>query len=121
MNLAERCAYLEEENRQFREMLRTPDSARFPKRWRLSLGEQRVLKSLISSVDGYRSHEALQFAGRAHDETSDTKIVHVLVASIRKKLAPHGVSIETVWGQGYKIDAKSKAIVIGARTREIAA
>jgi DNA-binding response OmpR family regulator len=120
MNIAERVEFLEEENRQLREMLRTPDSARFPKRWRLSLGEQRVLKSLISSADGYRSHEAICIAGRAHDETWDTRLVHVLISSIRKKLAPHGVLIVTVWGQGYKIDPKSKAIVIGARTREVA-
>lgn len=119
--LAERCSYLEEENRQLRAALRSSDDARFPSKWTLSGGEKRVLMSLVSSVDGFRSYEALLHAGRRYDSVTDPGLVKVLVAKLRKNLRPFGVEIQTVWGQGYKISAESKAIVQAARTREVVA
>lgn len=118
MNLAERCDYLEEENRQLRAMLKGSDDARFPARWKLSSGEKRILRSLISSIDGFRTSEALHCVASLAEDTS-TNLVTVLICSLRKKLRPFGVEIHTVWGQGYKIDQRSKGIVTGARTREV--
>lgn len=121
MTLADRCDYLEEENRQLRAALRGCDDARFPAKWRLSGGEKRILTSLISAPDGFRSHEALLYAGRRYEAVTDSDLVKVLIARLRKKMKPFGVSIHTVWAQGYKIDAESKAYVLGARIREVAA
>lgn len=118
MNLAERCDYLEEENRQLRAMLRGSDDARFPAQWRLSAGEKRILRSLISSIDGFRTSEALHAVGSLSESTSEN-LVPVLVCNLRKKLRPFGVEIHTIWGQGYKIDQRSKGIVTGARTKEV--
>lgn len=121
MNLADRCEYLEEENRQLRAALRSCDEARFPSKWMLSGGEKRVLLSLISSPDGFRSHEALLHAGRRAESVYDADLVKVLVAKLRKKLKPFGIEIHTVWSQGYKIDPISKSRILAARTREVTA
>jgi DNA-binding response OmpR family regulator len=120
MNLAERCDQLERENLHLRSMLRSCDAARYPAKWALNAGEQRVLTSLISAPDGFRTHEALLHAGRKYDDTAvDAGLVKVLVARLRTKLRPYGIRIHTMWGAGYKIDPESKAIVIAARTREV--
>lgn len=37
------------------------------------------------------------------------KIVDVFVCKARRKLKPHGIAIETVWGRGYQMPADSKA------------
>lgn len=117
MNLAERCESLEEENRKLKDMLRGSDDARFPNKWRLSVGEKRVLRALVSSIDGFRSHEALLQAAALRDNVG-IGIVAVLIHRIRQKLKPYGVEINCIWGQGYRIDQKSKDIVVGARRNE---
>lgn len=39
-----------------------------------------------------------------HDvDEPDIKIIDVFICKIRKKLEPLGVSIDTVWGRGYRI------------------
>lgn len=119
MNLSERCDQLERENLQLRTMLRSCDAARYPVKWALNAGEQRVLTSLISAPDGFRTHEALLHAGRLHDRVTDRDMIKVLIARLRSKLRAYGVRIHTMWGAGYKIDPESKAIVIAARAREV--
>lgn len=44
------------------------------------------------------------------DDEPHIKIIDVFVCKLRKKLEAHGVWIETIWGQGYFIGAKSKAL-----------
>lgn len=39
----------------------------------------------------------------ANRDETDPKMVDVLICHLRKKLKPHGVAIETVWGIGYLI------------------
>ena len=36
-------------------------------------------------------------------EETDPKMVDVMICKLRKKLTPHGIAIETVWGLGYLI------------------
>jgi two-component system cell cycle response regulator CtrA len=121
MNLAERVEFLEEENRQLRDAMRCTETARFPAKWNLSPGEKRVLTSLIGAQGGFRSNEVLFAAARRWDSTGSGNLVSVIVCRLRQKLKPFGITIHTVHGEGYKIDPESKAIVIGARTREVAA
>lgn len=40
---------------------------------------------------------------------AEIKIVDVFVCKMRKKLKPFDIEIETVWGQGYRMTAASKA------------
>lgn len=37
------------------------------------------------------------------DEDPEIKIVDVFICKLRKKLKPFGVSIGTIWGQGYSL------------------
>jgi two-component system cell cycle response regulator CtrA len=43
-------------------------------------------------------------------DEAEIKIVDVLICKARKKLKPHNIAIETVWGQGYRLPAESRAI-----------
>lgn len=43
-------------------------------------------------------------------DEAEIKIVDVFVCKMRKKLKPFEIDIETVWGQGYRMPAQSKAI-----------
>jgi len=45
-------------------------------------------------------------------EPTDQKMVDVVVFHIRKKLKPHGIDIETVWGTGYLISPKHRDAAI---------
>jgi hypothetical protein len=61
-----------------------------------------VLAQRRGTVSKTSLHAALY--GTFHDdETPDAKIVDVFVCKIRKKLAPFGVDISTVWGAGYSM------------------
>lgn len=54
-------------------------------------------------------HQAIEATrGDSKDET-DAKLVDVLVCIIRKKLKLHELSIKTMWGRGYLIEAKERA------------
>lgn len=46
-------------------------------------------------------------------DEAEIKIVDVFVCKMRRKLAPHGITIETQWGQGYFMGAASKAAAQG--------
>lgn len=43
------------------------------------------------------------------DDAVELQIVDVFVCKIRGKLKRFGISIETVWGQGYRLTAEAKA------------
>lgn len=45
-------------------------------------------------------------------EETDPKMVDVLICHLRKKLKPHNIKIETVWGIGYLIPAADREIAI---------
>jgi DNA-binding response OmpR family regulator len=55
-----------------------------------------------------RLHSALYWQ-RHDDEEPDAKIVDVWVCRLRKKVAPLGIVIKTVWGQGYRLVAARRA------------
>ncbi len=50
-------------------------------------------------------------AACARSSFRDPKIVTVLVCRIRKKIAPHGFKIETVYGAGYQLCAAGREAV----------
>lgn len=51
------------------------------------------------------------YAMRSGGEIPEMKIIDVLICKIRKKLAPRGIEIETVWGWGYRMPAESREIL----------
>ena len=44
-------------------------------------------------------------------ETTDPKMVDVIICKLRDKFRPHGVEICTIWGTGYYLAEKGRAIV----------
>jgi two-component system cell cycle response regulator CtrA len=52
------------------------------------------------------------------DEMPEPKIIDVFVCNLRKKLATHGIKVETIWGEGYKIDDSSKRILMALMNAE---
>ncbi|WP_445493167.1 helix-turn-helix domain-containing protein [Rhodopseudomonas sp. RCAM05734] len=61
------------------------------------------------------------YGDRAGGEEVEIKIIDVFVCKIRKKLKRFGIEIETVWGQGYRMSAASKAIVEDLLQKDLAA
>ena len=57
-------------------------------------------------------------AARAHAEVEETdpKMVDVVVHKLRKKLAPHGVIIKTLWAKGYFMDRAQRRVVFDMLT-----
>ena len=58
------------------------------------------------------------YSHRPQDDEVEIRIVDVFICKIRKKLAPHGVAIETVWGHGYRLTQDTKAKVRGIMAQE---
>lgn len=57
------------------------------------------------------------------DTEPQIKIIDVFVCKIRKKLAPFGITIGTLWGRGYYMATPSKAVLrdmLGLPEREAA-
>ncbi|WP_299941192.1 winged helix-turn-helix domain-containing protein [uncultured Nitratireductor sp.] len=46
------------------------------------------------------------------DEEPEIKIIDVYVCKVRKKLAPIGVRIDTLWGKGYALAISSKPQIV---------
>lgn len=78
--------------------------------FRLTAGEARLLKCLM---DGRLKTKAMLLDAASTDSMEvDLKTVDVHVHKLRKKLKGHLVEVETVWGQGYKMDARNIARVM---------
>jgi DNA-binding response OmpR family regulator len=111
--------FLEEQNRQLKELVQP--GFIFPVEWRLSVSESRVLALLSVAPDGFRTREALRNAACGVDSETGAKVVDVYVFKIRRKIGPHGILIETVWGRGYRLSSENRAKVIAARKSTVAA
>lgn len=100
-------AALRAENDELRERLRQRDAIqeiprRFPRAWRLTRYEQKVLLSLISS-ERTRPREHV-FAEVWGDESgTEIKTLDVFITKIRRKLRAidSEIEIKTDWGVGY--------------------
>lgn len=114
LDLRDRIDELEQENLHLRSLLSGAESGGCVDRLSAGLGltkaEAAVLWSLLSSTNGYRSKEALLHAAcRRGDVDASSNLVSVIIYSLRKKIARKGISIGTVWGDGYRIDERSRS------------
>jgi uncharacterized MAPEG superfamily protein len=84
-----------------------------PMSFRLTSAEARVFGVILSRPMATKEMTMTAFyADRLHDdEVAEPKIVDGFVCKICGKIKPFGVTIEAVWGQGWQMSAKSKAIV----------
>lgn len=70
----------------------------------LSPQEATVLAELVKARGGLRTKERLLSSLHLFGaEDRETKIIDVHVCRLRRKLKPLGLSIGTVWGQGYRL------------------
>jgi len=111
--LLARVRFLED---RIEELLRPPENS-FPREWRLTRSQARLLDCLYGHpfVSTGTLHLALY---RGSEPQSLEKIVSVQVCKMRQKL-PRG-SIETVWGDGYRLSAVGRAFVAGALREQTA-
>lgn len=60
------------------------------------------------------------YVDRANDPPHD-KIIDVFICKMRRKLDPYGVRIETLWGRGYRLPAKSREALVALTAQQEAA
>jgi two-component system cell cycle response regulator CtrA len=76
--------------------------------------ESRILSMLMQR--GMTTKEQLLVAVTTDptgNQQPTIKIVDVFICKMRKKLAPFGIVIETVWGRGYNLDQENRRKVNG--------
>lgn len=100
--LRDQISLLRERNRQLENML-APDTVVAPLEWGLTASEQRVFAHLTTRDVCTKASLVTALYSTRVDVEPGPKIVDVFVCKMRKKLTPHGVQIETVWGQGYSL------------------
>lgn len=103
-------AELREKVRQLEEMLAPGDMA-YPVKWRLTASESLVLSCLVAGPEGYRTKEQLLHAITAHSKKDEVGRANVTehIASLRKKLKPWNIYIDTRYGLGFQLTAPSLA------------
>jgi DNA-binding response OmpR family regulator len=110
-------AHLEAENDTLRERIDQLERALFadapaPVEWGLTYQEARLVGCLLQRP--VATKDALMATLYRNDgrEEADIKIIDVFICKARKKLAPFGIEIRTVWGQGYMIDETTRRRVL---------
>ena len=102
VKLREEHDVLREENRQLREAGTVPRV--FPAEWSLTARETDFLSALYNTP-GVATRDRLMIRIYGYDYTVDPKTLDVYIFHIRRKIAPFGLSIETVWGRGWMLAA----------------
>ncbi|KAB1068868.1 helix-turn-helix domain-containing protein [Methylobacterium planeticum] len=127
MDVERRLEVVEQENLFLRERVAALESIltecyRPPVEWCLTGQEVRVFGCLVNrEVATKDAIMTALYADRATvEEVAEPKIVDVFICKIRKKLRPYGVGIQTVWGQGYALDADTRAAHRRDTTRAVA-
>jgi two-component system cell cycle response regulator CtrA len=111
MDAEVRLTMLEAENELLREQVRRLEQAltgvRYvPFEWGLTTSEALVVGVLVNrEIATKDAIMAALYRDMSRDE-AEIKIVDVFICKVRRKLKPFAVTIETVWGVGYRLDAE---------------
>ncbi|XUM21031.1 helix-turn-helix domain-containing protein [Bradyrhizobium oligotrophicum S58] len=109
-------AGLERENDMLRERVRQLEEllgfyCPVPLEFQLTRSEAAVFGALLArEVVTNDTLMAALYRDCARDE-ADPDVFKVFVHKVRKKLKPFGLTIETIWGTGYRLTAASKTMV----------
>lgn len=96
---------LRERVRQLEQLLRDP----IEDMWNLPLTRSRSrMLGILYRTPGVVTRERMDFALHGMDSTIDLKCIDVHLSGLRKQIKPHGITIETVWGRGYRLPAESR-------------
>lgn len=115
MDLAQRLETVEAENDALRERVAELETILYgdgwhvPLEWGLTASEARVMGVLISREFATKNAiMAALYRDLARDE-AEAKIVDVFICKMRKKVAPFGVTVLTIWGEGYRLPPDQRA------------
>lgn len=110
--LQERCDWLEERVAQLEAALGLGFLT--PVEWRLTAAMMRLFGCLMArELMTKDAAMAAMYRDRlGADEEPDIKIVDVQICKMRALLKPFGIEVHTRWGQGYCLDAPTKARVL---------
>jgi DNA-binding response OmpR family regulator len=99
---------LRERVRQLEKLLRDP----LPELWNFPLtAMKRRMLGLLYRTHGTVLRERLEYALHGADSDVGEKCMDVHLVVLRKKCRVHGITIETVWGTGYRLTAESRLVV----------
>lgn len=95
-----------------------------PVDWKLSPSEMRIFGALLArTYINADAAMAVLYRDQGKEE-AHVKILDVFVCKLRKKIGPFGITIETIWGTGYRMLPEVKALarsLIEASMAEMAA
>lgn len=114
MDWEARARVLEKENDELRERVENLMDALvgadpLPIEWGLTAQESIVACVIMNREMATKEAIMVALYGGRCDEGAEPKIVDVFVCKIRKKIERFGVNIQTVRGQGYCVDADTRA------------
>jgi two-component system cell cycle response regulator CtrA len=117
--VAPRIEQLEAENEELRALVAELKLLAFgewtaPPEWRLTAAQQRVFAFLLKRGFARRDQIAAALWSDRHErELPNPRTMDVQVCLLRRKLAPFGVTIRTVWGSGYALNPEDRARLRG--------
>ena len=107
MNQAEEIQQLREEVRYLKEKLTVLDGG-FPREWRLTVQESRLLRALVLK-DTVKVGEIIESVWWDRDEPSaPEQQIRVVMVRVRKKLAPYGIVLNSQPHYGYWLDLHTR-------------
>lgn len=121
--MCDRCEELEEEVIQLRARV-YGCTWEPPPELRLTAHEAAILQAMIAHdrvAPNWLLYEATRQAPNAQGFDVDPKIIQIRICHLRKKLAPFGMSVETVWARGYRLESESRHRLLNWNTEARAA
>lgn len=79
-----------------------------PPEWKLTASESRVFCALASREVATKEFLLVALYDDTFKDRAEPKIVDVYVCKLRKKLKLYDVSIETIWGKGYRLPERER-------------
>ena len=119
-----RCIHCEE----LEEKVRQLETELFGQEWwppdelRLTRCELAIVRAMLASTNRVVREWTLFLATRAAlgqygESDMDGTVVKVWISKIRSKFSQHGLKIETVWSEGYRIPAETRARLLSWNER----
>lgn len=81
----------------------------FPQSWGLTPSETRIVNALIEAQSPLRNREINRILHPTTKYFSESNTIAVQISRIRKRLAPHGITIISRYYFGYSISPADKA------------
>lgn len=114
MDVQRRLEVAEQENDRLRARVRMLEEALIggvdlPPEWPLTTSERRIFGVLVNRELATKTNVMVALYRDLHKDEPEIKIVDVFVCKLRRKLVPFGITIHTRWGEGYYLDAETRA------------